>query len=91
MTEGERQHLGLMSLKIAMLEDLVKNMLASGFEAFPTPVEAAHQFADQYRQAWASTSDRGDPASKIQVEEVWNEFLDGLVLEVQRRRRLSKP
>lgn len=74
-----------MTLKVAMLETLVRNMLASGFEHESEPLTAVRVFADQYRACWESMNDKGDPQSKLLGEEVWNQFLDSLVSEVQRR------
>jgi hypothetical protein len=89
-TGGGLDHDALMSLKVSMLEMIVKNSLATGFEMAPNPFEAAEAFARQYRQFVAAMNDR-DPVAKLQVEEVWSEFLDSLVQEVRRRQSQRKP
>jgi uncharacterized protein (DUF2384 family) len=74
----------ILALKVAVLETLMINVLATSFEHQPRPVEAVRQFADQYRESFRRLS---SPNSRDAVlfAEVWNALLDQLVAEVERR------
>jgi hypothetical protein len=75
----------LMYGKIAMLESIVKDMLIGGFLAAPNPDAAAEDYAERRK-----TLPQGfdvDPRFEIARQEVWNAFLDEVVVGVRRSRK----
>jgi hypothetical protein len=76
----------LMYGKIAMLESVVKDMLIGGFLAAPNPDAAAEDYAE-HRKMPPQGFDV-DPRFEIARQEVWNAFLDEVVVGVRRSRKV---
>ena len=76
----------LMYGKIAMLESLVKDMLISGFLAAPNPGAAAEDYAE--RRKMLPQGFEVDPRFEIARQEVWNAFLDDVVVGVRKSRKV---
>lgn len=74
----------LIWLKVGMLETLVVNILATGFEDQHDPKAAVKAFTDEYRKL-VEEHPGPDPEKNLVVLEVWTELLDRVVAEVQGR------
>jgi hypothetical protein len=70
-----------MSMKIAMLEALVTELLADRLLEMADPIGAALAYAEQRRTIRSG----GDPEADLMVETVWSEFLDLVVAAVRKQ------
>jgi hypothetical protein len=76
----------LMYGKIAMLESVVKDMLIAGFLGAPDPEAAAEDYAE--RRKMLPQGFEVDPRFEIARQEVWNVFLDDVVVGVRKSRKV---
>jgi hypothetical protein len=83
MPQSPIPHDTLMSMKIAMLESLVAELLIDRLLGSADPIGEALAYAER-RKTIRSV---GDPDADLIIEAVWTEFLDLVVGAVQKRAR----
>jgi len=76
------QHEAMTSIKVAMLESLVQDLLIDRFNSNADPVGAAMQYAETKSQPRPGA--KIDEDLELARQAIWHEFLDSVVAAVRK-------